>query len=337
MYMGVTFYLILSFVFIMCLVYEDAERVLGTIWSAYVISALVAAALAIAGFFHLLPGSETFARGGGRAQGLFKDPNVMSPYLVPAIVYLFSKFESRPGRQAIPTLALMLALSVGMLLAFSRGAAGNLVLTFLAYVFLRLITSKTGPSVKRLLGSAILITVVATAVLSWVILNTDAGQLFAFKARAFQYYDVKRFTAQEEGIQTILSWPFGIGPGLAEQALAAGLPSHSLLIQVFLEDGWLAGIALITLLGVTMLRSIRIMRTQEVDPQFYVTFVSVLGILANSLFIDSTHWRHLWLLLGMLWGQLLVATHLRGLATSAKSAAPQQRRNLHKPAFSTRD
>ena len=46
--------------------------------------------------------------------------------------------------------------------------------------------------------------------------------------------------------------------------------------------------------------------------EFIVAFSAMLGILAQSLFIDSTHWRHLWLMLALCWALITVARRGRG-------------------------
>jgi hypothetical protein len=54
---------------------------------AYVIGAALAAAFAVLALFVSYPGHETLAAGDlGRAQGLFKDPNVFAPFLIPALL-----------------------------------------------------------------------------------------------------------------------------------------------------------------------------------------------------------------------------------------------------------
>jgi hypothetical protein len=334
-YMAVTFYLVLSLVFVMCLIYEDFERVTNVIWSAYLVSGVVAANMAVLGYFHLVPGLEVvLAKGAGRAYGLFKDPNVMSPFLVPPTIYLFSKFELGSGRRTVFVVAFMLVTIVGILLSFSRAAAGNLVVSFLVYLFLRLVTAERGSSLAKLLWSATVILVIGGAVVSWVVLNTQAAKTFAFKGQLLVAHDQLRFEAQERGLETIISWPFGIGPGLAKEALGVNLPTHSVYIQMMLEDGWLGGLAFMVLLGLTLFRSFALVYSGLRDPRFFVALASLLGLLLNSFVIDSTHWRHLWLLLGILWGQLLVAGYRQKAQAQPGYAAfrAQRQRRVRSPA-----
>jgi O-antigen ligase len=311
LYMAITLYLVTSSIFLMCLTCEEPERVTNVIWSAYLASAVCAAALAALGFYHIVPGLEIVAKGSSRAYGTFKDPNVLAPFLVPATIFFFSKFEQRSGRFPALNLVFALVTIIAILLAFSRAAAGNLAVAFSVYVIFRLITLKKGTHATRLIWCAALAVVVGVAIVSWLILNTHAGETFSKKAEVLRYYDAHRFATQEKGLETILSWPFGVGPGMAKEALEMNLATHNLFIQVLLEDGWLAGVAFVTLLTVTLARSAGLIYRGFGDPRFLVAVASFLGLLLNSFVINSTHWRHFWLLLGLIWGQLLVASYQR--------------------------
>jgi len=328
LHMGVTFYLVLSLILLMCLICEDCERVTKVIWSAYLASAVCAAALAALGYYQLVPGLEIVTKGVGRAYGTFKDPNVLGPFLVPPTIYFFSRFELGSGRRALVPLACALITLIGILLTFSRAAAANLAVTFLLYVFLRLVTAERGSSVTRLLRCAVLAIVAGSAIVSWLVLNTDAGHTFENKTQLLRYYDNHRFATQEKGLETILSWPFGVGSGMAKDALEMNLRTHSLYIQTFLELGWLGGLAFITLLGAMLVRSWAAVRRGVRDPSFFVALAAVIGLLMNSIVIDSTHWRHFWLLLGLVWGQLLVASYrqeVQARPTNAGLRAPLSR------------
>lgn len=324
-YMAVTFYLFASSVFLMCLICEDGERVTDVIWSAYLASAVCAAILAALGYYHIVPGLESITKGVGRAYGTFKDPNVLAPFLVPPTIYFFSKFERRSGRWPLLALGFSLVTVIGILLAFSRAAAGNLAVAFSAYVFLRLVTTEKGSSVTRLLWCAALAVAVGAIIVTWLVMNTQAGETFAAKSQLLRHYDTHRFATQEKGLETILAWPFGVGPGMAKDALQMNLATHNLYIQMLLENGWLAGLAFVTLLVVTAARSLALVHRGVRDPRFFVAVASLLGLLLNSFVINSAHWRHFWLLLGLIWGQLLVASYQREVQARRYSTFPAAR------------
>ena len=66
---------------------------------------LAAAVLGIVGYFGLFPGAHELMTRYGRATGLFKDPNVFGPFLVPALVYGLSRLTGASLRKSIPLLS----------------------------------------------------------------------------------------------------------------------------------------------------------------------------------------------------------------------------------------
>lgn len=52
---------------------------------------MVAALVGSVGYFDLLPGAREMMTRYGRATGLFKDPNVFGPFLVPAMLDVMSR------------------------------------------------------------------------------------------------------------------------------------------------------------------------------------------------------------------------------------------------------
>ncbi|MFN3869469.1 MAG: hypothetical protein ACK4MF_10425, partial [Hyphomicrobiaceae bacterium] len=89
---------------------------------AQLAGAVFAATAGIVGYFDLVPGSGEVLTRFGRASGTFKDPNVLGPYLVPAIVYALHVWLSRPLRKSVLHAVALAVLSLALLLTFSRGA-----------------------------------------------------------------------------------------------------------------------------------------------------------------------------------------------------------------------
>lgn len=317
---AVTVYLVLTGLLIMCLIVEDEDSVLDTVWSAYIFAAAMASIFAIIGYFRLIPDPE-FLLEGGRAQSLFKDPNVLGPFLVPAALLLFSRFETRRGAAATWALVLLPLILVGILLSFSRGAWGNLVLSFLTYLGLRIITNRqgTGAGLMKLTGAAIAMVGIGTLVVSYLVLFTDVGEMFAAKTTVFRYYDTHRFAAQQHGLETAFTTPIGIGPGLSEDYL--GIAAHSLYVRVFLENGWLGGLSFLAFIIYTIARGLAVVLRGHADPRVIVAAACIVGICLNSIVIDSVHWRHFFLLIGLVWGSVL-AFELRERARGLERAMP---------------
>jgi hypothetical protein len=90
----------------------------------------------------------------------------------------------------------------------------------------------------------------------------------------------------------------GIGPGQFESRFPRS--AHSIYVRFFTEGGacdlgvFLAGLALIAL------GSIRAMRAMRWDSMGMLVAAILLGILAQGATIDTLHWRHFWVFLGLL-------------------------------------
>ena len=116
-------------------------------------------------------------------------------------------------------------------------------------------------------------------------------------------------------MQLALDHPLGIGP-LQFYKLFIEDP-HNTFLNAFMSGGWLAGSGYLALCTVTLVASTRflLVRTpwQAVYHAIYAAYVGVIG---ESIIIDIDHWRHYFLILGVLWG-LMAATRRAVAATDA--------------------
>ncbi len=304
-FQAVTIYMLLTWFLITCLVYEDPQRILPVIWKGYVFAAILAASLGILGYFHLVPNSDLFL-GSGRAKGLFKDPNVYGPFLVPVALYLISRFEANRSRAALINYALFTLLIVGILLSFSRAAWGNAIVSTLIFFTLRAMTSPTPGKFVRTLIIGAGVFIIGGGILAMLISSSEVGELFLKRAQFFQNYDVAaggRFAAQLQALQAAFASPFGIGPGQSELQFVRA--THSLYVRILSENGIIGSLAFGTLLIVTCVKGLRFCK-RETPVQIHAIIVlsALIGTLMNSLVIDSLHWRHFFLLLGLMWGMM---------------------------------
>ena len=98
--------------------------------------------------------------------------------------------------------------------------------------------------------------------------------------------------------------PIGIGPGQSHYYFPT--EPHNLYIHILVETGWLGGITFLFFIILTVWRGFQFcQRKTEIHDTYIIIFASVIGVLVQSLLIHSTHWRHLYLLLAMLWGPML--------------------------------
>jgi hypothetical protein len=99
----------------------------------------------------------------------------------------------------------------------------------------------------------------------------------------------------------VLKFPDGMGPyGFAT---VHGLQQHNVYLQAFLVYGWIGGVAYIMLLLSTIYVGLRaIFIRAPWQPYLVTSLAAFIGEVAEGFVIDTDHWRHFFLLLGMVWG-----------------------------------
>lgn len=83
------------------------------------------------------------------------------------------------------------------------------------------------------------------------------------------------------------------------------MATHSLYMRALLENGWLGVTALIAFILLTVWRGAMLVLTLRAKTSFLIAYASYLGVLVNSVVIDTLHWRHFFLVLGLVWGGIL--------------------------------
>jgi O-antigen ligase len=264
---------------------------------AYVAAALISAALGVLALVAPVPGAELLAEG-GRARALFQDPNVFGPFLIPALLVVLEEIlEPRLLTARRPVKALMLAvLALGVLFSYSRGAWVNLAVALL--VMGVVLTLRRG-GVRRAAGM-LAIAAVAAAVAAGTVAATGSGDFLAERARP-QQYDVERFSAQRAGLRPAQVYPFGAGPGQFESV--AGISAHSTYARALGEQGFPGLVVVLALLAVTLGlaagNAVRGRSTYGIGSA--ALLAAWCGLLVSSAFVDTLHWRHLWIVAALIW------------------------------------
>jgi O-antigen ligase len=263
---------------------------------AYVTGAVATSALAIAALFVAYPGHDLL--GSDRAQGFFKDPNVFAPFLIPAALIAFEE-TLRPrllGVRRPGAAALFAVLVLGIVFAYSRAAWLNLVVALAAMLLVMSLRAGAARVAVTALAAVAVVAVFAGAVVA----VTGSGDFLQERARV-QAYDSERFSAQATGVEIGLGHVFGIGPGAFDRVQSVS--AHSLYVRVLAEQGVLGLATLVALLAATLVLAIR----NALDGRdahgvgAAVLLGAWCGLLANSAFVDTLHWRHLWLVAALIW------------------------------------
>jgi len=300
-YIATSFYLAIAALVFACLFAEDSMRRLSILRAAYIATAIGATLFGLAAYLHLFPGSSQFVWA-DRARATFKDPNVFGPFLILPALFLIERMVA--DRIRLGAMVATLILLTGLLLSYSRGAWLNFTLSTTVLLALLVLTAPT----QRARMRPIVLGLVSAAglALALIALSTiDAvREMLMQRAQLVQPYDVGsggRFVLQELAINVLFDHPFGLGP--FEFSRIYGLQQHNVYLQAFLVYGWLGGVTFIALMLVTLFLGLRnaLIRTPW---QFYLiaAYAAFVGIVFESAVIDSDHWRHLYLILGMIWG-----------------------------------
>jgi hypothetical protein len=305
-YAGTSIYLGAASIMFACLFSEGDLTRLGILRRAYLLAALLATLAGYLGFFHLVPGSQIFLDN-ERVSATFKDPNVYGPFLIFPLLLLIVGFMTRGIR--IGGLIIVAALSGGLFLSFSRGAWLHFALSLAVAVALMFAVS---PS-QRMRNRIVLLTAGAGIVVALLVIALTSiesvREMLLVRAQAIQPYDVGpggRFWFQQLALTQILEHPNGLGP--FEFSRIFGGQQHDVYMQGFLVYGWLGGAAYMTLVLVTLVIGIRAVLIST-SWQYYLlaAYAAFVGEVVEGFVVDTDHWRHFFLLLGLIWG-LTVAT-----------------------------
>ena len=315
--LSIRIYMLFAWLLWVSLVVADAPKILRVIWHGYSFAALFAVAWGVLQYFGFLP--DTLGNSFDRVTGPFKDANVFAPFLVPVVFYYMDRMLRIRGPSLAFDACKFLVLVYGLFLGFSRGAWLNMSVALVFFIIFSMIAA---PSLKQRLRLMIVVAAIGVAAvltLYLAISYTDAGQLFAQRAALVQEYDVAeggRFDTQVKALIEIGRNPIGIGPGMSPIAFD-GVEPHNIYLHVAVEGGWIAAISFYLFLIITLARGFsRINTISALRNNLQITLAALMGVLVQSLFIDSTHWRHLWLLLALTWAITVAIDRDRDLTKS---------------------
>lgn len=301
LYLAVTMFLSLTAVFYASVIARN-QQLFSTIFRAWTIAAVGTSAAGIAGYFALFPGAEIFTKY-SRAAGAFEDPNVFGPFLVLPGLFLVHRILT--GKiTAMPAYAVpLLVITAGVFLSFSRGAWGLYAFSIGSMTLMMLAFNQSGLFRLRILIMAcIAILLIAGAVLVSLQIPSVA-ELFSTRAQLVQDYDsarLGRFARYPIGFALAAEKPLGIGPLMFGRLF--GEDTHDIWLKALLDYSWLGFAAFTILMFWTLGAGFKVIsRRHEWQPYFICAYVVFLGHILLGTIIDIDHWRHFYLLLGMVW------------------------------------
>ena len=316
-----SWYMAMTVMFFAMVLSEDTAARLDVLRRGLTAGAIVTALAGIPGYFSLWPGAHDLFTLYNRASGAFKDPNVLGAFLIlPALFALQSMVVDGAGR-AIRNAGALGIITLALLLAFSRAAWGQFVLTSAFMLVMMILTSPSTKQRSRIIAMTVA-GIVVVVLLVAVLLSFDSiGEMFKQRASFDQKYDEGRFGRFGRhllGAQMALELPFGIGPLQFTRYFPED--THNSYLNAFMSGGWISGVCYPALIFITVILGFRQAFVRVPWQRAYLAvFAAFLGTVGESFIIDTDHWRHFWMMLGAMWG-MFVAAHAC-MAVSVPTAA----------------
>ncbi len=317
MFVMTSFYMAVMAIFFAFASAKSPIKTLSVIKNAYIVGAVIASICGLLGYFDIAGTGEMWAPS-ARAQGTFKDPNVFSTYLVlPAAMLIHGLATGRQAHKLVSSAALLIIMAA-VFLAFSRGAWVVMILATTTALGLTFIVTPSLALRSRLILYSIAGSIAVACLLVFALSLEEVRSLFVERAQLIQSYDggeTGRFGRQLNSIPLLFQSPNGFGP-FGFRALF-GQDPHNVYLNAFASYGWLGGFSYLLLTAATLMAGWRAVFTRTPWQSYSVVVFSVLfASMLQGLQIDTDHWRHFYLQLGLMWG-LYAATEVYRRSMSA--------------------
>jgi hypothetical protein len=317
---AVSVYLMITAIFFAAIMAEDPLGRLETLRKGYLFAAWCAGLAAVLGYFDVGGLSSVFTYA-SRASGTFKDPNVLGPFLVLPLIYLLHAVII--GRIGLVKGFLLLSIPLlALFLSFSRGAWVNLTASALLMTGLTFLTSTSTARRARIVFLTLVMLVLLVVALLTALSFENIRAIFELRANLDQDYDqgvTGRFGNQLRSLPMLLDLPNGFGP----LRFRFHFPEdpHNVYINGFASYGWLGGFAYLALTAATCIAGWRVVFRRTPWQGHAIVLWSVLFVtILQGFQIDTDHWRHFYLMLGLIWGMAALPAPGAG----ARPSAPTQ-------------
>jgi hypothetical protein len=319
-----SWYMAIAAAFFALVLSEDTAERLDALSRGYLVAAVIAALAAIAGYFNLIPGGADLLTYAGRARGTFKDPNVLGAFLIFPALYALQRIIEGSFWSAARNGCVLLILSLAIFLAFSRAAWGTLAGSALLMIALMFISAASPQQRFRIVMLTVLAIAVAVAAIAILLSFDSIDNLFKERASFNQPYDsgrFGRFGRHMLGAAMALDYPFGIGPLQFRHFFPED--THNSFLNAFMSGGWLSGILYPVLIFTTAIYGARgVLKRTPWQKTYLAIFSTLFVTVLESFIIDTDHWRHYYLLLGVTWGIAVASGRLTNSDFTGSPARP---------------
>ena len=321
-FVAISLYMSVTAIFFAALIAKSPLERMRTIRSGYVAAGCIASFFAIVGYFDVGGLSEHFTLY-GRASGTFKDPNVLGSFVVPPLVWLTQDVMLKRGGGLLRGVLPMFLMLAALLLTFSRGSWGVWAASTMLMVGLTFVTTRS-PALRRRIVAVSIVGLIGVSILLAIALSIPAVRdVYDIRASLSQDYDIGetgRFGAQLRSLPMLLDLPFGFGP-LQFRNHFHGEDPHNVYLNAFASDGWIGGLSFAAFTAAMIYLGWRLaFQRTPLQTQAIAVWSCLFIQILQGFLIDTDHWRHLFLLMGALFG--LVAASRRCAARQQAVTAP---------------
>lgn len=237
-----------------------------------------------------------------RWRGFLDDPVVYGALLVPAVLtfgYLAVCSEYK-HRFFLYTVAALLCFS-NLVLSGSRGAWLGLIVSALVLGFLHREILRGQRFFRVLIGSAAAF--VLALVLVYIVPLEGRTYYDSTLGGRFEGSDAPRISNLERSAQLVFERPplailLGSGSGSYEHFSPDGFSAHNTYLRVLFEQGILGLVLLLAFLYLTIRAAWQGASADRGKAALLIALI--IGIMVHSLFVDTLHWRHFWLILALI-------------------------------------
>jgi hypothetical protein len=323
-WIATSWYMAVTVIFFAMVVSEDTAARLDMLRRGLIMGGLFASTAGIAGYFNLVPGGHDLLTLYDRARGTFKDPNVLGAFLVLPSLFALQSVVSDDFRKSFRSTIALGIMALAVLLAFSRAAWGGLAITAAFMLALMVLTSRSHAQRSRIIVIAVVVVILVVTLIAVLLSFDSIGEMFKQRASFDQSYDEGRFGRFGRhilGAEMALDLPFGIGPLQFHRYFPED--THNSYLNAFMSGGWIAGICYPALAFITVIMGFRHIFVRVPWQRAYLAiFAAFLGTVGESFIIDTDHWRHFWMMLGVMWGMFAAAQRYKASSGEPNVVVP---------------
>jgi hypothetical protein len=320
---AVSCFLSLTTLFFAVALAEDTARRTQVYMQGYILAAVITSVIGVLAYFRVLPNSEMFIRA-LRAASTFKDPNVFGPFLVLPGLIVVQRIMFGRLRAVVFNGVILLIIAAGLFFSFSRGAWGHFAASAVMMVFLLYVTSRSSADRLRMVVFSVAGVAVIAALILALLSISGVDALFKERASLVQNYDaghLGRFGRHALGALLALDYPLGVGPLQFSKYFPED--PHNSFLDSFMAGGWLGGFTFLALVAVTVWRGFRHVFVRTPWQATYIAvYAAFIGEVGESYIIDVQHWRHYYLIMGIVWAMMVAGRPARPAPASEMAFVP---------------